>query len=270
MSSPDDLVFGLVDAAGAAACELEGDGAIKRSSSGLEQLLGSSPSAGTMVHELIPELGPLDNLPSVAGTQTVRIIGGDEMARQVAPALVRSGDSTYLVLVDRSDVAKAKREHNVLTRQLDELQEELEARRRAPRKNRVRPEREVVARLEESMARAKRYRHEVTVLNVRLEGKDADAKAKSKILLMCIRGVDDLGAKEGEPNLFTIVLPHTPLGGGKIVAERIAARAKDAGLAAGVGVARAGDESATAVVSRAASACRQATAGSVLVAVEVV
>lgn len=270
MSSPDDLVFGLVDATGAAACELEGDGAIKRCSSGLARMLGTSPSAGTMVHELIPELGPLDNLPERAGEQTVRIIGGDEMARQVAPALVRSGGATFLVLVDRSAVAKAKREHNVLTRQLDELQEELEARRRAPRKNRVRPEREVVARLEESIARAKRYRHEVTVLHVRIEGSETDAKGKSKVLLTCIRGVDDLGAADGDPDRFTIVLPHTPLGGGKIVAERIAARAKDAGLSAGVGVARAGDEGAQAVVSRAASACRQATAGSVLVAVEVV
>lgn len=265
----DDLIFGLVDAAGAAACELEGDGAIKRCSPGLERLLGKSPEAGTMVHDLIPGLGPLDNLPETAGGDTVRVIGADEMARQVAVALVRSG-GTYLVLVDRSDVAKAKREHNVLTRQVDELKEELEARRRAPRKNRVRPEREVVARLEESMARAKRYRHEVTVLQVRIEGSAVDGKGQSKLLLSCIRGVDDLGAVDGDSTLYTIVLPHTPLGGGKIVGERIAARAKDAGLAAGVGVARAGDEGAAAVVKRAASACRQATSGSVLVAVEVV
>jgi PleD family two-component response regulator len=113
----------------------------------------------------------------------------------------------------------------------------------------------------------------VTVLRVGFNataGGDSPADHDSEVM-GCIRAVDEVGAV-GECQ-YAVVLPHTDLAGGKIVAERIQGRLAGVGCTSvAVGVAQLQrDEEAVTLVARAEDACRQANTkgGGVLMAVDV-
>lgn len=258
----------LLDATGGGACQLADDGTIAQVSPHFSGLTGRTEPVGKPPGELMAELPPLDEMPGSvdADTPVFRQLGADGVVRELAPALVRAGAETWLLLVDRSSEARLKRRHARLGRQIDDLRAELEAHEREPMRSRVRPMRELAVRLDESLHRSRRYKFDITVLRVTVE--EGGGEDRGKELLSCVRNVDDVG-RLGEGG-YAILLPHTDLPGGKIVAERIAGRL--GGRRLGVGVAQAqGDETGSALVSRAEQACRQALerGGGVLLAVDV-
>jgi hypothetical protein len=214
------------------------------------------------------ELPSLDEVPGAADADTpvFRQLGRDGVVRELAPALVRHGDGTFLVLVDRSSEARLRRGQARLGRQIDDLRAELEAQERGSARRRIRPMRELAARLDEALHRARRYKHDVTVLRIQLEEREGEDRGPD--LLGCVRNVDDVGRLGGGG--YAVLLPHTDLPGGKIVAERIASRLSGGRL--GVGVAQAmGEEPGSALVARAEGASKQAFEGpgGVLLAVDV-
>jgi hypothetical protein len=260
-------LFKLLDATGGGACQLADDGSISQVSPRFSSLVGTAEPNGKVPGDLLAELPSLDQVAGSvdADTPVFRQLGSDGVVRELAPALVRVGNETWLILVDRSSEARLKRRHARLGRQIDDLRAELEAHEREPLRSRVRPMRELAARLDESLHRSRRYKFDVTVLRVSVEEGEDD---RGKELLSCVRTVDDVGGLGN--GTYAILLPHTDLPGGKIVADRIASRLGGGQL--GVGVAQAqGDETGSALVSRAEQACRQALerGGGVLLAVDV-
>ncbi len=260
-------LFKLVDATGGGACELDVDAKIVRASPRFLSLTGATEAIGRSPDALMGEMPALDEVAGEADADTpvFRQLGSDGVVRELAPALFRVEGGHWLVLIDRSSEARLKRRQARLGRQIDDLRAELEAQARAPVGARIRPMRELSARLDEALERARRYKHHVTVLRIEL---DTGGRDRDKDLLGCIRNVDDVG-RIG-PGSYAILLPHTDLPGGKIVGERVAGRLD--GTKLGVGVAQAlGKETGSALVGRAEGACRQAFdgVGGVLLAVDV-
>jgi len=280
MQEPQFLM--CVDALGSGACGLRVDGTVDAISAGFSDLTGSGDSAiGKKINDVLEALPPLDAIPQNAGGDELvfRQIGADGVARELTPVLLTRPTSaeikagSWLVLLDRSGEARLRRRQAQLGRKLDDLRAELEARQRAPMQPGVLPMRELAARLDEAVRRAGRYEHAVTVLRVGFDvtaGRDAEPDHGTE-LLGCIRAVDEVGAV-GEQQ-YAVVLPHTDLAGGKIVAERIQGRLTGVGCSSvGVGVAQLQrEEEAANLVARAEDACHQASTkgGGVLMAVDV-
>jgi hypothetical protein len=257
----------LIDATGGGCCRLRADGTIDSASPGFVALVGArSELAGLHPHAVLAELPALSHLPSSIGSEALifRQVGGDGLGRELAAALVRDrGDSgAMLLLVDRSGEARLRRSQARLGRQIEDLKAELAARDQEPHRPRIRSLSEVIRRLDESLARAHRYGHAVTIVAVQIEPDPQAPAEREKLvgdrLLGCVRGVDDLGRVDA--NDWVVSLPHTPLAGGEVVAKRIHERLGEVGLAkVGVGVAQVGlDEPGAVAVERAEQAAAQA------------
>jgi hypothetical protein len=261
-------LFELIDATGGGCCRVRADGLIDAASAGFVALSGAHGElAGRDPSEVLRELPDLDQLPPAIESETAVFhqIGGDGIGRELAAAFVpdREGGG-MLLLVDRSSEARLRRSQASLDRQIDDLKAELAAREREPRRSRIRSMPELARRLDETLARARRYDHPVTLAAIRIEytlPPDDDARAVGETLLGCVRGVDDLGRADAKQ--WVIVLPHTPLAGGEVVAKRVIDRLTELGLTKlGVGVAQVGsEEPGSAAVERAEQASTQAVEG---------
>jgi hypothetical protein len=268
----------LIDATGGGCCRLRSDGTIDSASPGFVALVGArSEVAGLHPHAVLAELPALAQLPPTISNEVAvfRQVGSDGLGRELAAALIRdrNGEAgSMLVLVDRSGEARLRRSQARLGRQIDDLKAELSARDQEPHRPRIRALSELIRRLDESLARAHRYGHAVTVVAVRIEPAELlpeQEKLVGEKLLGCVRGVDDLG--RAEVHDWVVALPHTPLAGGEIVAKRIHERLGELGLTkVGVGVAQVGlDEPGVVAVDRAEQAAMQAmeSGGGLLLAV---
>jgi hypothetical protein len=203
----------------------------------------------------------------MGGEARLRQIGDDQVARELEPVRAEVGGRFFLLLIDHSSEARLERRRAQLGREVEDLRSELLARERAPLRARIRTAREVAQRLDETAKLARRYRHSLTILTAIVGGRGNEL---DHVVLGCIRGVDDIGRVDA--GHYLIVLPHTDLTGGKVVAERLVARIQGAGATAGVGVAQArGDEAGSALVARAEHAARQSqeVGGGALLAVDV-
>lgn len=273
MKDSDFLAF--VDALGNGVCGLRTDGTVDAISPGFTALTGlGDDTVGKPVSGLIEGLPALDGIAQhVADGGQIRQIGPDGVARELIPVRAGRDDGagTWLVLIDRSGEEKLRRRQAQLGRKLADLRAELEARQRTPRRPGVRSMHELATRLDEAVQRARRYDHAVTVLRVQLDASKAAEGDVDEGILGCIRAVDDAGLV-GDHD-YAVVLPHTDLKGGKIVADRIGARLRDAGCdSVSVGAAQLQrEEESSGLVARAEQACLQAVSqgGGILVAVDV-
>lgn len=270
----DATQFSLIDATGGACCRLHPDGTVAAASANFMTLTGASEPIGRRLAELITELPALAELPTSVGPEPtiVRVVGVDGIGRELAVARVpdSSGASGgVLLLVDRSGEARLRRNELRLGRRIEDLQAELTAREREPWRPRIRSMTELAQRLDEALMRARRYQHHVTLLAIRVRNATPSV---GEVLVGCVRGVDDLGRVNDEQ--WVLVLPHTELAGGEVVAKRVIAKleALDLGSVA-VGVAQVGaDERGSAAVERADRVCAQAleSGGGMLLAVALV
>jgi hypothetical protein len=266
-------LFELIDASGGGCCRLGVDQTIATASRNFLALTGASEVSGRPPAELLGELPPLAELPAVIGATPVivRVVGADGVGRELA--IARVADATgetggILLLGDRSGEAKAHRNEARLERQLDDLRAELVARERQPGRPPIRTMVDLMARLNEALMRAVRYKHDVTVAAVRVTEGRGD-RTVGEAILGCVRGVDDLG-HAGDDH-WILVLPHTGLAGGEIVGKRVVAKlgALEIGPVA-IGVAQIGPaEPSAAGIRRADLVCNQAleNGGGVLLAV---
>jgi hypothetical protein len=269
----------LIDATGGGCCRLRADGTIDSASPGFAALVGArSELAGLHLHAVLAELPALAQLSATIDAETTifRQVGSDGLGRELAAALVRDrgGEAgAMLLLVDRSGEARLRRAQARLGRQIEDLKAELAARDQEPHRPRIRTMSELIRRLDESLARAHRYGHAVTIVAVQIEAEAEPPANREKLvgekLLGCVRGVDDLGRVDA--NDWVVSLPHTPLAGGEVVAKRIHERLGELGLTkVGVGVAQVGlDEPGAVAVERAEQAAGQAmeSGGGLLLAV---
>lgn len=273
----DSPIFALLDASGSGVCRLGAGDTVQAASAGFRALTGlDDDCVGKSIAALLPDLPELGTVPERAAEDApmFRQVGADGVARELVPVRIPSDAeaSPYLVLVDRSGVARLLRSQATLGRRLEDLQAELEARARSPERPRVRTMTDLATRLEDAISRARRYEHAVTCLRVRCgKGHPEALSSLDSTIMGCIRGVDEVGTVgEGE---YVVVLPHTDLAGGKVVAERVITRlGKQGHTAACVGAAQLiGDEGAHGLVRRAEAACDQADqrGGGVLLAVDV-
>jgi hypothetical protein len=257
----------LIDATGGGCCRLRADSTIDSASPGFVALVGArNELTGLHPHAVLAELPALSQLPASISTDApiFRQVGSDGLGRELAAALVRDhGESgAMLLLVDRSGEARLRRSQARLGRQIEDLKAELAARDQEPHRPRIRSMSELIRRLDESLARAHRYGHAVTIVAVQIESEqDAPPDREKRVgdsLLGCVRGVDDLGRVDA--NDWVVALPHTPLAGGEVVAKRIHERLSGIGLTkVGVGVAQVGlDEPGAVAVERAEQAAGQA------------
>jgi PAS domain-containing protein len=271
----------LIDATGGGCCVVRADGTIDAASPGFLALTGAPQQiAGLLPSALVEELPTLDQLgPAVAPESPVfRHVGADGIGRELAAAYVRNvggAPGGVLLLVDRSGEARLRRDHVRLDRQIDDLKAELAQREREPRRPRIRSMSELAGRLEEALMRGRRYHHEVSIIAIQIDVdtvSDELAKTIGETLIGCVRGVDDLGRADAKH--WILVLPHTPLAGGEIVATRVQIRLAGIDLArVGVGVAQVGgEEPGSVAVERADQAGAQAleSGGGVLLAVALV
>ncbi|WP_045116301.1 hypothetical protein [Plesiocystis pacifica] len=270
-----ELVFELIDATGGGCCRLGADETIEAASPGFLSLAGfEGDPSGQTPHALVPELPALAELPERASADAAmfRHVGADGVGRELTAA--RAG--VHLILIDRSGEARLRRTQTRLGRQIDDLKAELAAREREPRRPRVRSMAELARRLDEAIMRARRYRHPVSIVAIRVEAQaSADASLYSTVsdtLVSSVRGVDDLGRVDAQH--WVLVLPHTPIAGAEVVGKRVQARLGKLELErVAIGVAQVGDEEAgSAAVERADQACTQALekGGGLLLAVALV
>lgn len=241
----------LIDATGGGCCRLRADGTIDSASPGFVALSAApEQAAGLELGAVLAELAELTGLPAAVtpDTPVFRHVGADGVGRELAAALVRDGEGEsggLLILVDRSGEARLRREHARLGRRLEDLEAELAAREHELHRPRIRSMPELAARLDEALARARRYRHQVTIISIRIEGGALGERAGDlgELFTGCVRGVDDVG--RAAATHWILVLPHTPLAGGEIVAKRVHARLAELGVArVGLGVAQVGGEEA--------------------------
>lgn len=277
-------VHELIDATGGGCCRLRPDHKIDSASPGFRALTGAPAELdGLDPTKLIRELPILDQLAAVVDAESpvFRQVGADGIGRELAAALVREPDGGgTLILVDRSGEARLRRSQARLGRQIDDLKAELAAREREPRRPQIRSMAELARRLDEALMRSRRYGHQVTIVSIQIEAGvsiqleagepvEDQARAIGESLIGCVRGVDDLGRVDATH--WVVVLPHTPLAGGEVVATRVHGRLSELGLAmVGVGVAQIGsDEAGSDAVDRADQAGAQAleNGGGLLLAV---
>jgi hypothetical protein len=272
----------LIDATGGGCCVLRADGTIDTASLGFLALTGAPPQvAGQLPTALIVELPGLDQLGSAVDAESpvFRHVGADGVGRELAAAYVSKvggASGGVLILVDRSGEARLRRGQVRLGREIDDLKAELAERERQPRRPRIRSMSELAGRLSEALMRGRRYKHDVSILAIQIDDTDAmpdeRAKAIGETLIGCVRGVDDIGC--ADPKHWIMLLPHTPLAGGEIVATRVQTRLAGLDLPrVGVGVAQVGtEEPGSVAVERADQASAQAleTGAGVLLAVALV
>jgi GGDEF domain-containing protein len=273
----DATLFQLIDATGGGCCRLRADGSIAAASTNFMAWTGTAEPVGRQPAELIVELPPLAELPATVGTEPiiVRVVGIDGIGRElaVARALDSSGASGgVLLIVDRSGEAKLRRNELRLGRQIDDLKAELATRDREPWRPRIRSMAELSQRLDEALMRARRYQHHVTVLSIQANGAASATGNVDETIVGCVRGVDDVGRAKDDQ--WILVLPHTDITGGEIVAKRVIAKLEALGLArTAVGVAQVGaEEHGRVAVERADRVCAQAleNGGGMLLAVALV
>jgi hypothetical protein len=268
----------LIDAAGGGCCRLRSDGTIDSASPGFVSLVGARTDLqGLQPHAVLAELPALAHLPAaINGDAPVfRQVGSDGLGRELAAALLRDRGGepgATLLLVDRSGEARLRRAQARLSRQIEDLKAELSARDHESHRPRIRSMTELVRRLDESLARAHRYGHAVTIVAVQIDSDEVPVEREKLLgdkLLGCVRGVDDLGRVD--INDWVVTLPHTPLAGGEVVAKRIHERLGELGVTkVGVGVAQVGlDEAGAVAIDRAEQAATQAleSGGGLLLAV---
>jgi hypothetical protein len=271
----------LIDATGGGCCVLRADGTIDTASLGFLALTGAPPQvAGQLPTALIVELPALDQLDSIVDAQSpvFRHVGADGVGRELAAAYVAKpggGSGGVLILVDRSGEARLRRGQVRLGREIDDLKAELAERERQPRRPRIRSMSELAGRLTDALMRGRRYKHDVSIIAIQIDTdaiQDELATAIGEALIGCVRGVDDIGC--ADPKHWIMLLPHTPLAGGEIVATRVQTRLAGLDLArVGVGVAQVGtEEPGSVAVERADQASAQAleTGAGVLLAVALV
>ena len=116
-------LFKLLDATGGGACQLTDSGTIEQVSPRFSELVGAAEPSGKSPSDLMAELPPMEDVTGAvdADTPVFRQLGSDGVVRELAPALVRVGAETWLLLVDRSSEARLKRRHARLGRQIDDL-----------------------------------------------------------------------------------------------------------------------------------------------------
>lgn len=272
----------LVDAAGGGVCRLRADGTVIEASNHFLALTGVGSSngnsiSGRSIHTLLPDLPALAELPDRVSIETPALlqVGADGVGRELSAARVDAGEHCFLVLTDRSNEASLRRREAKLGRQLADLQADLAAREREPRRSRIHRMPELAGRVDEALMRARRYKHDVTLLTVRVAPADAETFSSGPIgecLIGCVRGVDDIG-RLGDDH-WLLVLPHTNLEGGSVVGKRVLDRLGVLKLGAiAIGCAQiGGDESAGKALERADQACLDALehGGGLLLAVALV
>ena len=261
-------IFELVDATGGGCCRLRPDGTVDSVSAGFRTLTGAGEDpSGEPLHALCPELPLLDQLPAGvdADTPVFLQVGHDGVGRELAAARFQHEQEGALVLlVDRSGEARLRRTQARLGRRVEDLEAELAAHERAPRRPRIRSMTSLARRLDEALARARRYRHSVTIVSIRFgEGAPSNDEARKlgETIVGCVRGVDDLGRVDERH--YVLVLPHTELAGGQVVAKRVISTLEPfIGAPLALGIAQAGpEERGSAAVQRADQACSQALEG---------
>lgn len=256
------LTRALVDASGGGVCWLRADGALLEASPRFLALTGAPSVEGLVITDLLPELR-VDALPEHVdhATPTFLQVGRDGVGRELAAARIDAGEHRFLLVVDRSAEASLRRREAKLDQQLADLQAELAAREREPRRSRVRSMSELAARMDEAIMRGRRYKHEVTLLAVRVAPAQIETNMAMRVgecLIGCVRGVDDIGRISDEH--WILVLPHTNLEGGSVVGKRVLERmaALEIGTVA-VGSAQVGpDEPGSKALERADQACLDA------------
>lgn len=264
LAEMDATLFELIDATGGGCCRLRADGTIDAASPNFVTLTGASEPSGRTPAELIAELPSVAELPVTAAEQSVivRAVGRDGIGRELAVARVpdaSGGSGGVLVIVDRSGEARLRRNEARLGRQIDDLKAELAAREREPRRPRIRSMTELAQRLDEALMRARRYQHHVTIVAIRIDADDESlGSGVGETIVGCVRGVDDLGRADDDH--WILVLPHTELAGGEIVARRVISKLAALGLVRlGIGVAQVGAaEPGSAAVERADRVSSQA------------
>jgi hypothetical protein len=276
LTGMDATLFEMIDATGGGCCRLQTDDTIVAASPNFVALTGVVEPVGRKPAELIAELPPLGGLPPTVGAEPVivRVVGRDGIGRELAVARVPGADGGMLLVVDRSGEARLRRTEVRLSRQIDDLEAELAARERVP-KRRIRSLAELTLRLHEALQRARHYHHNVTLLVIRITGEGPIGVAERTVgetIVGCVRGVDDLGC--AEDGRWILLLPHTDLTGGEIVAKRIIAKLETLAIGrVALGVAQANaDEPGSSVVERAERVCAQAleSGGGLLLAVALV
>lgn len=243
-------------------CWLRADGALLEASPRFLALVGAPEVEGLTIHDLLPELR-LDGLPEHVDhdTPTFLQVGSDGVGRELAAARIDAGGHRFVVVVDRSGEASLRRREAKLDQQLTDLQAELAAREREPRRSRVRSMSELAARMDEAIMRGRRYKHEVSLVAVRVAPAQIESQLATRIgecLIGCVRGVDDIGRISDEH--WILVLPHTNLEGAGVVGKRVLERLGALQLGAvAIGSAQVGpEEAASKALERADQACLDA------------
>ena len=257
------LTLALVDAAGGGVCRTSLDGTMIEASPRFMMLTGSGTITGRSIHALLPELPALAELPDHVTRETPVLlqVGADGLGRELSAAKIHAGEQVFVVLSDRSSEALLRRREAKLDQQLTDLQTELAAREREPKRSRIRSMTELAARMDEALMRARRYQHDVTLVAIRIAGKEAEIGLAGPIgecLIGCVRGVDDIGRMADDH--WLLVLPHTNLEGAAVVGKRVLERggALDVGILA-IGCAQVGpDELAGKALERADQAALDA------------
>ncbi|MFV8751614.1 GGDEF domain-containing protein [Nannocystaceae bacterium ST9] len=271
------LARALVDALGGGVCRLQADGIMLEASDHFIALTGGGPIEGRSIHALLPDLPALAELPDHVTRETLALlqVGADGIGRELSAARIGVGEQLFVILSDRSGEASLRRREAKLDRQIADLQAELAAREREPRRSRIRTMSDLAARMDEALMRGRRYKHDVTLLAVRLAADHPDAQLGTPVgecLIGCVRGVDDIGRLADDH--WLLVLPHTNLEGGSVVGKRVLERLGALGLGTiAVGSAQVGaDEPGSKALERADQACLQALerGGGQLLAVAVV
>ncbi len=258
------LSLALVDAVGAGVCRLHADcETMAEASPRFAMLTGATAIAGQSIHGLLPDLPALADLPDRVSSETLALlqVGADGVGRELSAARIDAGEHCFVVLSDRSHEASLRRREAKLDRQVADLQADLAAREREPRRSRIHSLAELAARMDEAMMRARRYKHDITLLAVRIAAAHAESRIAGptgECLIGCVRGVDDIGRLADDH--WLLVLPHTNLEGGSVVGKRVVDRlgALKLGTVA-VGCAQVGgEEPGSRALERADQACLQA------------
>lgn len=240
------LALALVDAVGGGVCRLRSDGTMIEASTRFVVMTGATSIAGKSIHELLLDLPTLAELPEQIGAETPTLlqVGGDGLGRELSAARLEIGEQQFVVLRDRSSEASTSRRAAKLDRQVSDLQAELAEHAGDPRRSRVRTAAAVAARMDEALMRARRYKHDVTLLTVRIAAEHAEVALVGPVgecLIGCVRGVDDVGRIADDH--WLLVLPHTNLEGASVVGKRVLERLGALELGTiGIGCAQIGSE----------------------------